>query len=146
MGKIADVLARKGDEVHAVTRETTVFEGIKKMVDNNLGSIIIKDGDSICGIFTERDYLRRVVIEGRTSITTPIHEVMTSRLIYVAPSSTVEDCLTIMTKKRIRHLPVMQEGKLAGIVSIGDLVKFLSKEREIEITYLTEYISGSYPR
>lgn len=146
MGKISDVLTRKGKVVHTVDRETTVFEAIKKMVDNNLGSVIVTDADSICGIFTERDYLRRIVIEGRTSKTTAVHEVIGSRLICVAPSDSVEDGLAIITQQRIRHLPVMDKGKLVGIVSIGDLVKFLSKEREIEIKYLTEYISGDYPR
>lgn len=145
MSKIASVLAGKGSEVYAVTRETTVFDAIKKMVDHNLGSILVKDGATLCGIFTERDYLRRIVLEGRSSRTTPIHEVMVSRLIYVSPATTVEDGLAIMTQKRVRHLPVMEENELVGLVSIGDLVKFLSREREIEITYLKDYISGGYP-
>ena len=144
MSQIVNVLAGKGNEVHTVTRDTTVFDAIKKMVDHNLGSILVKDQAALYGIFTERDYLRRIVLEGRDSRTTQIHEVMVSRLIYVSPSTSVEDGLAIMTQERIRHLPVMDEDQLVGLVSIGDLVKFLSREREIEITYLKEYISGGY--
>jgi CBS domain-containing protein len=145
MGKIADVLAGKGKEVHTVDHETTVFDAVKKMVDKNLGSVIVTSEGEICGIFTERDYLRRIVVEGRASRTTSVHEVMVSRVVYVAPSGSVEDALTIMTQERVRHLPVMEEKALVGIVSIGDLVKYLSKEREIEIRHLTEYIRGDYP-
>lgn len=145
MGQIAEILARQKSQVQTVEPGTTVFDAVRKMVEHNIGSILVADGDDIRGIFTERDYLRRIVLENRTSKTTRVDEVMTPKLVCVDPDRSVEDCLAIITQERIRHLPVMEQGRLVGIVSIGDLVKFLSKERAIEIRYLTDYISGKYP-
>jgi CBS domain-containing protein len=145
MGRIAEILVVKNREVKTVASDATVFEAIKTMVESNVGSILVADGETIRGIFTERDYLRRIILQDRSSKTTKIGEVMTSKLICVDPQRTVEDCMAIMTQERIRHLPVMEGGVLVGIVSIGDLVKFLSMQREIEIRYLTDYISGKYP-
>jgi signal-transduction protein with cAMP-binding, CBS, and nucleotidyltransferase domain len=115
------------------------------MVASNVGSIVVADGDKIFGIFTERDYLRRIVLEGRRSESTRISEVATERLIVVDPARSLEECMSMMTSARIRHLPVLDGGRLTGIVSIGDIVKFLNREREAEIRYLTDYISGKYP-
>lgn len=145
MAHIAEVLAGKNNKVFTMDRHATVFEALEMMVANNLGSVLVTEHGALCGIFTERDYLRRIALEGRTSRETHLENVMVSRLICVDPSSSVEDCLAIMTQKRIRHLPVMEEGKLAGIVSIGDLVKFISAAQEIEIRYLNDYIAGKYP-
>jgi len=145
MGQIAEILARQKNQVQTIEPGTTVFDAVRKMVEHNIGSILVADGDDIRGIFTERDYLRRIVLENRTSKTTRVDEVMTPKLVCVDPDRSVEDCLAIITQERIRHLPVMEQGRLVGIVSIGDLVKFLSKERAIEIRYLTDYISGKYP-
>ena len=145
MSTVSDILSKKGGTVYTINRDKTVFEAIRLMVESNVGSLIITDGDAICGIFTERDYLRRIVLEGRTSKDTPVIEVTTERLVVVEPSRSIEDCMSMMTSERIRHLPVIDEGKLVGVVSIGDLVKYLSREREAEIRYLTEYIAGKYP-
>jgi CBS domain-containing protein len=145
MGQIAEILANQEREVQTIGPDATVFEAIGRMVEQNIGSILVAEGGTILGIFTERDYLRRIVLQDRTSKTTPIREVMTKELVCVDPGRSVEDCLVIVTQERIRHLPVLDDGRLAGIVSIGDLVKFLSKERAIEIRYLTDYISGKYP-
>jgi CBS domain-containing protein len=145
MGQIAEILARQEMEVQTIEPGATVYDAIRKMVQRNIGSILVAEGDSILGIFTERDYLRRIVLEKRTSKTTEIREVMTSKLVCVDPGRSVEDCLAIVTQERIRHLPVLEAGRLVGIVSIGDLVKFLSKQRAIEIRYLTDYITGKYP-
>jgi len=145
MGRIAEILASKTKEVQTIEPSATVFDAIRKMVDHNIGAILVADGEKILGIFTERDYLRRIVLEHRTSKTTRVDEAMTPKLVCVDPQSSVEDCLAMMTQERIRHLPVLEEGRLAGIVSIGDLVKFLSKERGIHIRYLTDYITGKYP-
>jgi CBS domain-containing protein len=145
MGRIEEILAVKTREVQTIASDATVFDAIKRMVEANVGSILVADGQTIRGIFTERDYLRRIVLEDRTSKTTQVSEVMTSRLVCVDPQRSIEECMAIMTQERIRHLPVMDGGTLVGIVSIGDLVKFLSMEREIEIRYLTDYISGKYP-
>jgi CBS domain-containing protein len=145
MAQVADILAGKGRSVLTIDRSATVFEAIKEMVEKNVGSIIVTDKGAIVGVLTERDYLRRIVLEGRTSKTTQVTEVMTAKLIYVDPGRSVDECMAIMTQQRIRHLPVMEGGELVGIVSIGDLVKSLSQEREIEIQYLTDYITGKYP-
>ena len=145
MSTVSEIISGKGDAVHTIERDKTVFEAIRLMVNANVGSLIITDGDTICGIFTERDYLRRIVLEGRTSKDTPVIEVTTERLVVVEPSRSIEECMSMMTSERIRHLPVIDEGKLIGLVSIGDLVKHLSREREAEIRYLTEYIAGKYP-
>ena len=145
MGQIAEILEIKNRPVERIEAGATVFDAIRKMVDANIGSIIVVDGERIRGVFTERDYLRRIVIEDRTSKTTRVEDVMTSDVICTDPECSVEDCMAVMTKARIRHLPVIEDGKLVGIVSIGDLVKFLSVERETEIRHLTDYISGRYP-
>jgi CBS domain-containing protein len=145
MSTVSELLSTKGTKVFTIDRDKTVLEAIRLMVDANVGSLIITEGDAICGIFTERDYLRRIVLQGRTSRDTPVIEVTTERLVVVEPSRSIEECMSIMTSERIRHLPVLDGGKLVGLVSIGDLVKHLSKEREAEIRYLTEYISGKYP-
>ena len=145
MAQIAEVLVGKNKKVFTMDRHASVFEALEMMVANNLGSVLVTTDGALCGIFTERDYLRRIALEGRTSRETHLEEVKVSRLVCVDPSSSVEDCLAIMTQKRIRHLPVMEEGKLAGIVSIGDLVKFISAAQEMEIRYLNDYITGKYP-
>lgn len=145
MSRVADILASKGSDVETIERSSTVFEAIRKMVDQNVGSLVVMDGDAIAGIFTERDYLRRIALQGRTSRETKVADAMTERLIVVETTRELEECLSIMTSQRIRHLPVIEGSRLAGIVSIGDIVKFLSKEREAEIRYLTDYISNKYP-
>jgi CBS domain-containing protein len=145
MSTVSAILSVKGSTVHTVEGSASVFDSIKRMVEANVGSLIVTDGDAILGIFTERDYLRRIALEGRTSKDTPVREVLTERIVATDPDRSVEECMSIMTRERIRHLPVIEGGKLVGIVSIGDLVKFLSHEREAEIRYLTDYISGRYP-
>ena len=145
MAQVAEILEDKGRSVLSIDQSATVFEAIKLMVERNVGSIIVTDKGSIAGILTERDYLRRIVLKGRTSKTTHVTEVMSAKLICVDPGRPVDECMAIMTQQRIRHLPVMEGGELVGLVSIGDLVKSLSQEREIEIQYLTDYITGKYP-
>jgi CBS domain-containing protein len=145
MGKIAHVLAAKGSQVHTIRPTDTVFDAVKKMVENNSGSLIVTDGDAIHGIITERDYLRNIVLAGRTSKTTQVREIMTSQIVVVKPDTPVEEAMAIMTDRRIRHLPVVDQGKLGGIVSIGDLVKQISQDRQFEVQYLTDYITGRYP-
>jgi CBS domain-containing protein len=146
MPRVSDILSRKGSSVHSVDKTVPVFDAVKKMVEANVGSLVILDGDAICGIFTERDYLRRIVLQGKTSKDTKVEEVMTARLVVVDKTRDVEECMSIMTTEKIRHLPVIDEQcHLVGLVSIGDLVKHLSKERKAEIQYLTDYITGKYP-
>ncbi|MDX1428916.1 MAG: CBS domain-containing protein [Rhodothermales bacterium] len=142
---IADVLRLKGGDVLTIGGTATVYEAIEQMEHERVGSIIVMDDDEVVGIFTERDYLRRIVLKGRTSKTTQVQEVMTRELVCVDPSYSVQECMAVMTDRKIRHLPVIDDGRLAGIVSIGDLVKTISDEAQARVHYLTDYITGKYP-
>lgn len=145
MGTVADILSRKGNQVYTIEHDRTVFDAIEYMVEKNVGSLLITKEGAVCGILTERDYLRRIVLKGRTSRETVVSDIMTSRLVCVDPPRSIEECMAVITKERIRHLPVMQGDQLVGVVSIGDLVKHLTKEQEVEIRYLKDYIAGKYP-
>ena len=143
MSDVAKVLEEKGSEVLQIDAEATVFDAIKRMVDSNVGALLVTDHGNVTGIVTERDYLRRVTLEGRTEEETLVREIMTSPLVYVTPETSVEECMAVMTERRIRHLPVFAEGRdLVGIVSIGDVVKFKSAEQDFQIKFLTEYIES----
>lgn len=144
--KVDKILAQKGHEVVTIDPEATVFDSIAKMVDHNVGSILIVEGDQVLGIFTERDYLREIALKGRTSRETPVKTVMTEKVICVNPNYTIEECLAVMTNQKCRHLPVMRDGHLDGIVSIGDCVKRLSEDAIERVNHLEEYITGEYPR
>lgn len=144
--RVKEILRHKGYDVLTAEPDMTVYECIASMVKHNVGSILVMDGSTIAGIFTERDYLRRIVLKGRTSKTTKVREVMTTNLIRIEPSETVERCLAIMTQEKCRHLPVVDEdGELTGIVSIGDCVKQLSRVAQSQVEDLRGYIQGQYP-
>jgi CBS domain-containing protein len=145
MSRVADVLSQKGREVHTTEPETTTFEALEKMVRCNIGALVVTENDATVGIFTERDFLRRVVLQGRDPKVTRVREVMTERLVCTDPDQPVEDCMAVMTQARIRHLPVMEGGRLAGIVTIGDMVLHHSAACRVEVHYLTDYITGKYP-
>lgn len=145
MSRIADILAYKGRQVHVLPRHATAFQALEAMVRENVGSVVITEGGEIAGIFTERDYLRRVAQLDRDPRATRLAEVMTERVVCLEPDWTVEASMALMTRNRIRHLPVIEAGRLAGMVSIGDLVKQVSDERGAEVRVLTDYIHGKYP-
>jgi CBS domain-containing protein len=143
MGQVSDILAAKGSTVLEIDAEATVFDAVSKMVDGNVGSLLVTDGGRLVGIVTERDYLRRVAIVGRDERTTPVREVMSAPIVYTTPESSIEECMAVMTERRIRHLPVLTESReVMGVVSIGDLVKFQTREQSAQIKFLEEYISG----
>jgi CBS domain-containing protein len=142
MGLVTDILAAKGSEVQSIPPETSAHDAIARMVERGVGSLIVRDAAGIVGIFTERDFLRRVALGGRDPKKTPVRDVMTSKVIVVECGKRIEDCMAIMTRERIRHLPVVEGPQIVGVISIGDLVKFLSKEQATEIRFLTEYITG----
>jgi CBS domain-containing protein len=144
MSDVAKVLEEKGrSEVLRIDADATVFDAIKRMVEANVGALLVTERGGVVGIVTERDYLRRVTLEGRTEEETLVREIMTSPLVYVTPETSVEECMAVMTERRIRHLPVFTDGRdLVGIVSIGDLVKFKSAEQDFQIRFLTEYIES----
>ena len=126
----------------ATKRGASVFEAVQEMVEANVGSLLVTDGGDIVGIVTERDYLRRVTLEGRTDKDTPVGEIMTAPLVVVTPETEIDECMAVMTDRRIRHLPVVEDGDVVGVVSIGDLVKFRSKQQSFEIQYLTDFITA----
>ena len=142
MAHISEILRGKQTDVLKIDASATVFDAIKKIVEQNVGSILVTRDDDVVGIMTERDYLRKIAIFGRTSHDTLVGEIMSSPLMYVTPETTIEEAMAIMTDRRIRHLPVVENDEVVGIVSIGDVVKFQSREQSFQIKYLTEYISG----
>jgi CBS domain-containing protein len=142
---VETILREKGTDVLTTDPESTVFDAIARMVDLNVGSILVMDDGEVEGIFTERDYLRQIVLEGRTSKTTRVEEVMTTDVVWVDPSYTADECMALMTEHKCRHLPVLQDGDLTGIISIGDCVKQVSRTARSRVEELEKYISGRYP-
>jgi CBS domain-containing protein len=144
VGDVAKILAEKSGDVIRIAGGATVFEAVKTMVDANVGAVLVtgENPNSIEGIFTERDYLRRIAVEGRTSRETLVRDVMTSPVLVVAPETTIEEAMALMTDRRIRHAPVVEGDRLVGMVSIGDLVRQQSQEHTFQLRYLTEYISA----
>ena len=141
MAHVSDILEQKGSNVLSIEASETVFDAIKRMVDGNVGALLVTEDGRLTGIVTERDYMRRVALEGRTERETLVREIMTSQLVYVTPETTVEECMGVLTERRIRHLPVLGDHReTVGIISIGDVVKFHSREQDVQIRLLTDYI------
>jgi CBS domain-containing protein len=142
VNQVSEILGDKGHDVLRIDAGASVLEAVKQMVEANIGSLLVtKDGET-AGIVTERDYLRRVALEGPTDVEVTVEEIMSSPLIVVTPETTIDECMALMTDRRIRHVPVVEGNEVVGMVSIGDLVKFKSKKQSFEIQYLTEYISS----
>ena len=140
---VRQILARKGPEIISTTPETSVLDALALMAERNIGALLVlSDGEPV-GMFTERDYARKIILRGKASKDTPVSAVMTSRVLGVGPDQTVEECMAIMTDKRIRHLPVSEDGKLLGMISIGDVVRSLIDEQRFVIQQLENYITGA---
>jgi CBS domain-containing protein len=142
MSELREILDEKGSGVLAIEGEASVLDAVKRMVEANVGSLLVTERGEIAGIVTERDYLRRVALEGRDDRTTPVREIASSPLIVVTPDTPVDECMAMMTDRRVRHLPVVEDGRVVGMVSIGDLVKYRSRQQSFEISYLTSYITA----
>ena len=142
METVQQLLNSKGDEVWTIQPDETVLDAIQKMADKDVGSLVVVEDGKPVGIFTERHYARKVFLKGRHSPTTPIREIMSRRSVCASPEQTIEECMAVMTDKRVRHLPVLDHGKLVGIVSIGDLVKSRIVDQEFIIEQLAHYIHG----
>jgi CBS domain-containing protein len=142
MARVSDILRGKGTDVLKIDASSSVYDALVKMVELNVGSILVTDGGGVVGIMTERDYLRKIVVVGRTSRDTRVSEIMSSPLVYVTPETSVDELMAIMTDRRIRNLPVVENDEVIGIISIGDAVKFQSREQSFQIQYLTDYITG----
>jgi CBS domain-containing protein len=146
MATVRDLLRNKGFEVYSVEPDATVYDALKLMADKNVGAVLVLDSGNLVGILSERDYARKVVLQGRTPVDTPAREIMTDRVICVRPQETVEECMALMTEKKVRHLPVLEENELIGVISIGDVVKSTIAQKEFIIEQLEHYITGSpYP-
>lgn len=143
MQSIRQLLDNKGHQVWSVNAETTVYDALRLMAEKGIGALLVLQGGSIVGIVSERDYARKVVLEGRSSLTTPVADIMSTSVLHALPEQSVEDAMALMTDKRIRHLPVMDQGRIMGIISIGDLVKTIIAEQEFVIGQLENYIAGA---
>jgi CBS domain-containing protein len=139
---INQLLQNKGNRVETVATDATVFEALAIMADKGIGALVVMQDNKPVGLFSERDYARNIILKGRTSKETQIAEVMSSHVVVAHPEQTVEDCMAIMTEKRVRHLPVMQDNQLIGIISIGDLVKAIIENQQFVIEQLVNYING----
>jgi CBS domain-containing protein len=142
MNQVSEILGDKGRDVLKIEADAPALEAVKQMVDANVGSLLVIDGGEVTGIVTERDYLRRVAHEGPADDSVAVRDIMSSPLVVVSPETKIDECMAVMTDRRIRHLPVVEEGDVVGIVSIGDVVKFKSKQQSFEIRYLTDYITS----
>ena len=140
MKTVRQLLQDKSGELCTIGSGATVLDSLKLMAEKNIGALLVVDGGKLAGIVSERDYARKVVLRGKSSVDTPVREIMTERPICVRPENTVEECMALMTEKRIRHLPVIEEGKLLGVLSIGDLVKETISEQQFMIKQLESYI------
>lgn len=141
---VENLLAEKGDQVWSITPDATVYEALVLMDQKDIGALLVIQGSTLIGILSERDYARKIIIKGKSSRETQVKEVMTTEVCYVGRKTRVDECLAVMTDKRVRHLPVMEENRLIGLVSIGDVVKSIISEQEIVIDNLYNYINGVY--
>jgi CBS domain-containing protein len=140
--RVSDILGDKSRDVLTIESDASVYDAVKRMVERNVGSLLVTVNGRIEGIVTERDYLRRVTLEGRNDRETPVAEIMSSPMIVVTPETSVDECMSIMTDHRIRHVPVVDDGEIVAVVSIGDVVKFKSSQQSYQIQYLTDYITA----
>ncbi|WP_439882503.1 CBS domain-containing protein [Pontibacter sp. MBLB2868] len=143
MGTVRNILQQKENKIFSVNPNDTVFSALEKMVENNIGALLVVDEGKFVGIFTERDYARKVILKGKASKETQIKEIMSERPPSVNPDNTMEECMALMTTKYIRHLPVFENGELVGLISIGDIVKYIIDEQKFIIENLEHYISGT---
>jgi CBS domain-containing protein len=142
MKTVRDLLKQKGRDVWAVAPDSTVYDALALMAEKNIGALIVREAGRPVGIFSERDYARQVILKGKTSRDTTLRDVMTAKVVFVRPEQSIEECMALMTDKRFRHLPVLEEGQLVGILSIGDVVKALISEKDFLIEQLANYISS----
>jgi len=143
MKNVRDLLEVKGYSVWAVAPDTSVYDALALMAQKNVGAVLVLQDDCPVGIMSERDYARKIILRGRFSKSTPVSEIMTQKVLCVGLEQTVQECMALMTDKHVRHLPVLQDGQLIGVISIGDVVKAIISEQEFTIEQLENYITGS---
>jgi len=137
------LLQRKGDEIWSTTADATVYEALQYMAEKDVGALLVFEGGKLCGIFSERDYARKVILLGKSSHDTHVNEIMTKDVVFIKSSQTVADCMALMTDKRIRHLPVLEGDDVIGVITIGDVVKEIISEQEFVIEQMENYITGN---
>lgn len=142
MTTVRDVLRIKGSAAWAIAPGATVYDALNLMAEKDIGALLVMEGETLVGIVSERDYARKVVLRGKTSRETPVREIMTDRVLCVHPDQTIEDCMALMTNQRVRHLPVLVDNRVQGLISIGDVVKAIISEQEFVIAQLENYITG----
>ncbi|MCL4302864.1 MAG: CBS domain-containing protein [Anaerolineae bacterium] len=142
MKTVNQLLQNKGSQVWAIRPDALVIDALQLMAEKEVGALVVLEGNQVVGILSERDYARKVSLLGKSSKTTPVREIMTEKVVFIRPEQTVEDCMALMTNKRIRHLPVMEGERLVGVISIGDVVKEVISQQEFIITQLENYIIG----
>jgi CBS domain-containing protein len=141
---VKHVLKEKGKKFWSITPDSMVYDALKLMAEKEVGALLVLDGEELVGIISERDYARKVILKGKSSLDTPVKEIMTQRVRFVRPEQTVEECMALMTDKRIRHLPVLDDDKVVGVISIGDLVKAVIDQKDFMLKQLEKYITGSH--
>jgi CBS domain-containing protein len=139
--KVSTILQAKGNKVYSVTGQVSVYEAIKVMGEKNIGALLVMEEEKLTGILSERDYARKIVLKGKSSRETPVKEIMTENVLTVTPEDTIEKCMAVMTEKHIRHLPVVQNEKVLGMISIGDVVNAIIDSQKETIAHLQNYIS-----
>jgi len=142
MATVRELLNAKGNEIWSVTPQATAYEALQIMAKNDVGALLVLDKGTLVGIFSERDYARKVILKGKFSKETAVGDLMTREVIYIEPKSPIEDCMALMTAKRIRHLPVLENEQLVGVVTIGDVVRQIISDQEVTIEQLGKYITG----
>ncbi|MGA7146213.1 MAG: CBS domain-containing protein [Desulfobacterales bacterium] len=142
MRSVKDILEEKGTQIYDVSPDATVYEALQIMADKNVGALMVIEGDTVAGLISERDYARKIILKGKFSKDVPVREIMTVDIIRIGPDNDVEYCMELMTDKRVRHLPVFENDRLIGIISIGDIVKAIIEHKEEIIEQLENYIKG----
>lgn len=141
--KVKDILKEKGNTALSVTPTAMIFEALQLMSEKNVGALLVIDNEKLVGIFSERDYARKIILKGRTSLDTQVNEIMTENVFTISPEDTIDHCMALMSERRIRHLPAVQGDSVVGVISIGDVVKCIIKEQESVIEHFKDYISGT---
>ena len=142
MSTVRNILQKKGNAVYSVSPDTSVYDALEDLEEKNLGALVVVENGKLIGVFTERDYARKVILKGRSSKETLVRDIMSSTPIFVTPDKTLDDCMQLMTDKFIRHLPVMEKDELIGVVSIGDIVKYIIYDKDFIIENLEHYITS----
>lgn len=144
MDNVGNILKQKGNQVWSIGPEDTVYRALEILAEKNIGVLLVMEGEKVVGIFSERDYARKVILKGKSSAEMEVGEIMSKDVLYASPDDSVEKCMAIITENKIRHLPIMQDGKLLGMITSGDIINHIISRQKFEIQELKKYITGGY--